>query len=74
MSLVDNVSLSGTSARKVFEAKSLTDVEWCSDVQCLPSSAKGSREPGWQCCEPALKNTKPVDVCVLGVLGHWLPL
>lgn len=63
VSLVDNVSLLATSARGVFEAKSLTDAEWCSDVHCIPSSAKGSGEPGWLCCELALKNRKAVDVC-----------
>lgn len=72
---MDNVSLSATSAREVLEAKSLTDVEWCSDVHCIPSSAKGSREPDWQCCEPALKKESLwMCVGVLGVLGDWLPL
>lgn len=61
--LVDNVSLSATSAREGFGAKSLTDVEWWSDVHCIPSSAKGSGEPGWQCCQPAQKNRRAVDMC-----------
>lgn len=48
VSLMGTVSLSATSATEVFEAKSLTDVEWFSDVHCIPPSAKGSREPDSQ--------------------------